>query len=489
MHTENILRRRWLSPVLVGTTLSLAAFVLYWLTLAPTILWGDDAELARVAAGGAVEPGLHTHPLWVGVARAMVSVLGGDPASRTNLLSAFCAALAVGLTFAVARMLTHSTDAATLGALALAVSHTFWGHAVRTEVYAMYCVVFLSILALVLLWDRRPRDRYIVAVWAGIGAAVWCHSLISVAAPAIAVFLFENRTRVRLRSLVWGGIACAALTATYAVLFAGGTRTSMLDVLGSMTRTLLHLRPADVLLPAGFLAYQFPLALVFAALGSREMLRTTPRLGRLLVLLFAGPAAFTMLFAVADRYVFMIPAYVICALWIARGVATLPRSRGVGLGLTAAIVLAPPIVYRAVPIVLNARHAHVLATHVIPFRDNNTYFLYPPKNGNDGARRYAHAFLAQLKPDALVLADWTVLAPLEYAQAVEHVRPDVSIVESRPDSASQAVWVTAAARTRPLYFAEDEPAPYYDHARLGRTFRIVPLAYGCRLDPRSRARR
>src|SRR5437867_2640345 len=101
------------------------AFVLYLATLAPTVLWGDDAELQRRAFTGEIAPGLRGHPLWVVVAHLFTRLPIGDVAFRANLLCAFFAAIAVGLTFAAAWTLTRSASASAIAAGALGVSHTF----------------------------------------------------------------------------------------------------------------------------------------------------------------------------------------------------------------------------------------------------------------------------------------------------------------------------------------------------------------------------
>src|SRR5437764_1229831 len=75
-------------------------------------------------------------------ARMLARIPIGSIAWRTNVLSAVCAAVAVGVLYLVAVHITRRRAAAALAALAFAVSHTHWLHAVRTEVYALFTVLF-----------------------------------------------------------------------------------------------------------------------------------------------------------------------------------------------------------------------------------------------------------------------------------------------------------------------------------------------------------
>src|SRR5262245_15314668 len=145
------------SALLPATAISVLAGALYVWTLAPGLMWGDDAELQRFAAVGGARADAHAHPLWLWAASLLARLPFGALPWRVNLTSAIFGALTVGLVFLLAERLTRRREAAALAAGALAVSHTFWLHCVRTEVYT----VFTALLALTLLgfaaWRERPR--------------------------------------------------------------------------------------------------------------------------------------------------------------------------------------------------------------------------------------------------------------------------------------------------------------------------------------------
>src|SRR5437016_5822821 len=87
-------------------------------TLAPGLLWGDDAELQRMAWTGAERSDAHGHPLWLALARILARISIGSIAWRTNVLSAVCAAVAVGVLYLVAVHITRRRAAAALDAVA-----------------------------------------------------------------------------------------------------------------------------------------------------------------------------------------------------------------------------------------------------------------------------------------------------------------------------------------------------------------------------------
>jgi hypothetical protein len=147
-------RLRQIAPPLA---LLAAALLFYLLTLAPTVLWGDDALFQRVAwEFRRAEVGLD-HRLWLHLARLFTYLPLGDVAYRVNLLSAAAAAGTVLLLYLAGRGLGLSAPAAGVAAAVLAVSHTFWSQAVRAEVYTVMTLFMAGQLALWFAW-RPPQE-------------------------------------------------------------------------------------------------------------------------------------------------------------------------------------------------------------------------------------------------------------------------------------------------------------------------------------------
>ena len=141
-------------PALAGSVLLLGSAVLYGCTIAPTLLWGDDAMFQRALALGV----LTNHPIWGILACLFARLPWGDLSFRTNLISAVCAVGAVAFLFLTTRVAGGSNRAALAGGVTLAISHTFWLQAVRAEVYTLHLLLFLAGLWALLRWRRETAN-------------------------------------------------------------------------------------------------------------------------------------------------------------------------------------------------------------------------------------------------------------------------------------------------------------------------------------------
>ena len=131
-------------PAYLPCLLGLLAGLLYLTSLALGVLWQDSGMFqVRVwQADLTGQLGLAlSHPLYIVLCRAFARVIPGDFAWRVNLFSALCSAGAIGLLFAVIRRLSRSSWTALIAVGLLAVSHTFWTHAVIAEVYGLYALL------------------------------------------------------------------------------------------------------------------------------------------------------------------------------------------------------------------------------------------------------------------------------------------------------------------------------------------------------------
>jgi hypothetical protein len=150
-----------LFDMLSALTLGLGSFVLYVVTLAPTVLFADGGEFQFVPyiLGIAHPTG---YPLYLLLGWAWSHALPiGDVAYRMNLFSALWAALAVGLSYLVALRFIRlaATEislltvrlSAVVAALTFAVGETFWSQAVIAEVYS-FNAFFVTLILLLTFW-------------------------------------------------------------------------------------------------------------------------------------------------------------------------------------------------------------------------------------------------------------------------------------------------------------------------------------------------
>ena len=177
---------------LTGLGLTLAAFILYLLTLAPTVLEADGGEFQFVPwLPGIAHP--TGYPLYLLLGWLWTHLLPfGEVAWRMNLLSAVLAAIAVGLTYALARSMLNLTLpetplagrilAAVLTAAAFATSRTFWSQAIVAEVYALH-----ALLVALVLWLTLNQRYRLAALAFGLGLAH--HRTMILLLPALSVYL------------------------------------------------------------------------------------------------------------------------------------------------------------------------------------------------------------------------------------------------------------------------------------------------------------
>ena len=229
--------------IVLGVGSAIAAFVLYLMTLAPTLSSGwrgmgvDGAELLAAANTlGVPHPsGYPTYMLFLKAFGSIVAI--GDFAYRGNLASAVLGALTVGLlywlTLLIARKKYRDTPKSLLAivsafaALTFGAAPIFWSQSVITEVYTLNAVFVggLAVLAAHIVlgtqgskrrtaWDvHRLLATFGLILGVGLGNHL---TLLAIAAP-LAVWTWIE-TRPRLSSIAWGFVGLAVGLSIYAYL-------------------------------------------------------------------------------------------------------------------------------------------------------------------------------------------------------------------------------------------------------------------------------
>jgi hypothetical protein len=463
-----------------------AAQGLYLATLAPTVLWGDEAKFQRMAYARELNNNVFDHPIWVASAHLFAQLPVGDAAFRANLAASVWAALTVALLFALLLRLTHSPWAATTGAGTLLVSHTFWSYGVRAEVYTLN----LALLMICLYALSSPAPGWGAMLIAGVaaGVAVDNHVMMWLAVPGLAALAIWSSVRARMLPRLTPMLVGFSVTAgLYLLLFPA--ESGRLDTVNWLRTWTIY--PADLARSSAYLCLQFPgPALVLATLGLVRV-RTHPEIVISTAIITALIGLVVITHRVPDQAVFWLPVYLMVALWVGLGAhAVLARweasggrlrERLTGLALTGTLVTIPVVTYASGVGLLPALgvDGNTLGIRDIPGRPALSYFLWPPKNGYLGARDFALAALNGLAPGATIIADYTVAEPMRYLQAVDGVRLDVHVAVV--GAGQQVEYALAEARRTTVYLALTEP--YYDIEGLRDHFDIIPTDGAFRLDP------
>lgn len=521
---------------------------LYVVTLSPSLNWGDGGRLQLdIVLGGSnywFLPELHgapldhwpfarlgvapwDHPLYVMLGQLALAMPVGKALWRLNLLSAVAAAATIAMVFRLSVSLGVRRGPSALGALALGVSHTFWFHAVTTEVLALHSLFMVSLIGLALRWSvsQKAADIRLFALLAGAGLAN--HLMLGLTLLPTVVYLIlltDASTGLRERPeplFVRYGVPSALFLLGLApwwlqflrVVRVAGVRLAIEGVTWLPTAPLASmLHPwqelaIHLLSYAGWLTYQFsPLGVCLGVVGFLKLVRTRPPFAALLVALYTVHLAFSVRYPVTDRFAFHLPSYVVFALCLGMGAQVAldevakksSRRSGYVLRLASlvfALMAGPIALYAAAPRALRALGV-TDADFSIPdigfgTRDGLSYLLNPPKGGDHSAIRFAKSTLGQLASRAVVLAPEPYLEVsivTRYLQHAEGLRPDVYVdpLVFVPRAHLEGSLVTAAerfARCRPVYIAA-LPVNLRQRMILLTTFSVTEEAELYRLLPR-----
>jgi hypothetical protein len=241
-----------LADRIIAASVFLYAFVLFCLTVAPTVSFWDPGERIAVSHGLQIPhpPGA---PFYMLVGRIFSMFAPIDyVALSVNMISVLSSAITVLLTYLIVIQLVRewkgpretwtSTDhimayaGGIIGALALAASDSFWFDAVEAETYAFSTFFTAMCVWLTLQWSNRARiydqqlaagvhhafgstaERWLLAIAYLYGLAVGVHllSLLSIFFVALIVYfqhfeMPEWDTKKRLQGLLVAGVISSAV--------------------------------------------------------------------------------------------------------------------------------------------------------------------------------------------------------------------------------------------------------------------------------------
>lgn len=512
---QRLSRPPWLLPLL----LALATLLLYANTLVPGPFDGDSGEfqyLPRIL--GLPHP--TGFPLYLLGGWAWSWLPLGTLAWRMNLFSAFCAALSVTLLFLLLRQLGVRPLAALLGAGALALAAGFWRYAVVADVYALHTLLLMLALLLWHRWAARLRRAGLEQSWSPFWLACLCsglglsnHPTFAFLLPALLLFVLASLARagaLRAPGRLWRGLLLGTLLGMLPLLLylyiplrlwqlgpgdlslgvaehrAKGVISPFIawdsqSVLAYLTgRSFVSgLRPDWALLPRALpplLAADFGLPLsLLGALGALRWLWLRPRSFLLLATLFLPSATYGITFVATiaalgetlDPATYLLPTFLIFALWIGQGAAW-------GLAGLATVARRPRLVQGIgllllVPLLLS--HPGATSDPVAADREKSV-----------AIRRYWSEVLAYpLEPGAALTGHWGDLTAFWYFQHGEAQRPDLWALFP-PDLEQMERWLDQSGR--PLYLA----GPLLDWSpELAQRYELTPWGILVRIAPRGEA--
>ncbi|MCP4542495.1 MAG: DUF2723 domain-containing protein [Chloroflexi bacterium] len=482
--------------IILPLVLFVVVLFFYIVTLAPTVLWGDDAYFQRTAFEGTLRADGGGHWLWFQAARLFLRLPWGDAAYRVNLLSAVAAACTIVLVYVGGRALGLTSTGATIASVSLTVSHTFWSYAVRAEVYAIFLLLVVLQLWLWSSW-RSERTWPILAAALLFGVTVLAHQMALLLLPAIGFVLWQRREWLSKRRWLWLLLCCVVglLPFFAAIKWQMGDRGlfdglrlyffhSGDDYSHTMFDFSLSSLPRDAILWGGFLGLQFVgLAGLLGLWGWIDVWRkgqATPWIA--LAIVYATDVLFAFSYHINEQYAFYLPSYLAFTFFIGRGWQALStkwpgvNNRRAKLLIIALIALVPILTYDGTVRLLTATDTNPMDIRELPGRDPNRFFLWPAKNGYFGAADYGCSALETLPPDSILLVDYTPMETILYYRSVEGLRPDIRIKYVIPGQ-DLAPMIAQFPPDSTIYLAGNDPNYYNTSSLPNATLRPDGVVY------------
>ena len=426
----------------------LIAAGLYIATCAPGALWQDSGMYQYRIRHNDIEGNLGlalSHPLYHIIGIGVKHIRLGEFAYRINLISAVAAAFTIANLFLLLRIWLGRILPAVIAAATLALSHTFWRHAVIAETYTLYTALLLTELLMLLQYFKTKRMVFLYLLGLFNGLAIANHMFAVIALVCYLVFLIVLLARRQIRLGQFGIIVLLWIigAAPYGYLVGKNIIQS-----GSFTATVASAffgkswqgNVLNVSLSAGlikenliFFAYNFPTPNVIFFFAGLYGLTKVPRghgfakvLPALLILFFV----FAFRYTVPDRYAFFIPFYCLASALIGVGVNLLIAQYNSKILCLVILILSllPIPTYIVAPTIAQKQRFNLSTRVDVPRRNDYVWFLQPWKAGYSGAEKFAEEVFEKLGPDAVVYADNTMVYPLLYMQEVKGKGVDIKII-------------------------------------------------------------
>ena len=141
----------------------------------------------------------------------------------------------------------------------------------------------------------------------------------------------------------------------------------------------------------------------------------------------------------------------------------------------------PVALYQHVPDFLVRHEIKLIELRDVPGRDAR-FFLWPPKNGYEGARIFAEETFGSMPRRSAIVAEWTKAQPLLYMQQIAGRRPDIEIKQLGAGWGLQAPWLLSESRNRQVFIAGADH--HFDMEEIQESFDVIPAGPVFRLEPK-----
>lgn len=466
-----------------------AAMTLYGFTLAPDIVWQDQGDYQVQAANcNLSRPGdvVRIHPLFIVVAHGIGRLGWFSYAYGANLTSAIFAALAAANVFLLTYRLTGGIWPGILSAGTFGMAHSVWFLGVQAQTYSMSNAAISG--GLLLFLDYLSSEKSKPLLWMGLvfGLGISAHNISQIAFAVIFIWMVIRWLRGQLTGTTLAGIVVAWFIGAGLLWYVAAKEyvrngdlwgTILSALWGRWGNAVWNVDKLPMLLKQSgmFFALNFPTPLVLLAIpGLFESFRpaNSRRLGWFWLTVTVLYALFAVRYDVPNQNNFFLPMYMMVSLYIGLGFADFAgRYRSMWTIVSAILLTAIPATYPILSERAEALQFNLGTRRHIPYRDEYPYYLIPWQQNQTGPRRLATELFERLPDNAVVLADMTTLAGLQYVHQIEQRRQDLRIL-TLETTTDQLLALLSKQSGR--LFTLSNVAGY--HPRWARDFRPYPLS-------------
>lgn len=196
------------SEIVLASILFVISFVIYFVTMAPTVSFWDTGEFIATShiMGIPHPPG---SPLFLLLGKIFSLIpISKDIAFRVNLLSVISSSLTISILFLInnqildrigCKNIIEKFGSSFIASLTFAFSHSHWFNSVETEVYALSGLFTALVVYLSLLLTRSGQSnnqyRYIILIIYLLGLASGLHLLNLLTIPFILMIIYFSKNQ------------------------------------------------------------------------------------------------------------------------------------------------------------------------------------------------------------------------------------------------------------------------------------------------------
>ena len=373
------------------------AGALYVVTCAPGPLWQDSGMYQHRIWHSDIEGRLGlalSHPLYHLIGISVKQIPYGDFTYRINLISTVAAAFTIANLFLLIRIWLGKPLPALITAASLALSHTFWRHAVIAETYTLYTTLFSLELLMLLQYFKKRQMMYLYLLGLFNGLAIANHMFAVIAFACYLVFciILFKRKLIKPRDCKYIVLMWIIGAAPYEYLIIKNIiqGSSFWATMGSAffgdkwLGNVLNIGLSGRLIKENFLLmlYNCPsINILLFFVGIYGMTKVPRGFGyaKVLLAMLILYFIFAYRYTVPDRYAFFIPFYLLASILVGVGFDLIITKFKYKILCWIVVIsaLLPVPIYLVTPRIAQATEFNLSTRANVPYRNDYMWFLQP----------------------------------------------------------------------------------------------------------------